>query len=105
MEKTISLERFAPIIYNEEQSREIYNIIHNEDPINNVIYLDFKGIKAITLLCAIQIFKRLMTDLSYSRYQTNVLFKNENAYITEVIYAGLRFNEQEYKKLSKLIRQ
>lgn len=99
MEKTISLERFAPIIYNEEQSREIYNIIHNEDPINNVIYLDFKG------LCAIQIFQRLMTDLSYSKYQTNILFKNENAYITEVIYAGLRFNEQEYKKLSKFIRQ
>lgn len=53
MEKTISLERFAPIICNEKQSKEIYNTIHNEDPLNNIIYIDFMQIKAITVLCAI----------------------------------------------------
>lgn len=105
MEKTISLERFAPIICNEKQSKEIYNTIHNEDPLNNIIYIDFMQIKAITILCAIQIFRKLMIELSYSKYKTNIIFKNENVYITEVIYTALRFDEEEFKKYSNLIRQ
>lgn len=64
----IDLNKYAPIITDENISYNIYNEIMEKDPYNNIIVIDFKGIESISCRFAKIVFGRLFILLGFEQF-------------------------------------
>lgn len=87
--KTILLNSYQPAITNPTIAKEIYKNIIKNNPTDNVITIDLKGIETMTTQCAKIIFGALYTTLGADVFYRNIELKNCTEGLSLVIEFGI----------------
>lgn len=89
-QKTLDLNRYAPIISEKIQGDDMYSLIKSLKPETNKIVIDFSSIKAMTTFCAKQIFGKLYLELTANVFYENIILKNVSEDVKFSISFGIK---------------
>lgn len=94
---SFNFDKYIPSLSDKSKANEILDIIKRMDPHNNQITIDFKGLLAMTTICARLIFGKLYVELGAELYSKNIIMKNAEESIQIVIRWGISKElEQRY---------
>lgn len=88
--KTISLQKYRPIISDKQIGDEIYTNINKELATNEQIIIDLNEIKSMATFCAKQIFGRLYLEQGPTNFFNNILLKNATDDVKTIIRIGIQ---------------
>ena len=86
--KTVCLNQYAPIISDEQIGEEIYKVI-NDALSNDIVTVDFDGVKSMATFCAKQIFGKLYKGLGPESFYEKIFIKNANEDLKVIIRMGI----------------
>lgn len=87
--KTISLSGYGPIISNEQQGAEIYNLLREELSNHEIIEVKLDGVIAMVTLCAKQIFGQLYKEMGSMEFKKRIKLSEANEDVKAVIIEGI----------------
>ena len=87
--KILSLKQYTPAITSPSKAEELYKLIKDNDPFNNVIIIDLGGIETMTTQCAKIIFGQLYIELGADVFYQNIELKNCSEGLQIVIEFGI----------------
>lgn len=85
----ISLETYGPAITNPVIAESVYKKIISNNPNDNVVTIDLKGIEAMTTQCAKIIFGKLYLNLGADLFYKNIEITNCSDGLQLVIEFGI----------------
>lgn len=87
--KTINLTKYAPTITNPDIAKQVYNLIINENPREDIITIELGNIVTMTTRCAKIIFGFLYIDLGADLFYQNILLKDCSDGLQLIIEYGI----------------
>lgn len=87
--RTITLDRFGPIVSDKQTSNEISLLINNELERNQHVVIDLSGIKSMATFCSKQIFGRLYLSLGAQKFYDKIKISNATEDIKLLIQIGI----------------
>ena len=88
--KSISLQKYSPIISDKEKGNIIINDIFELNPQDEQLEIDMTGILSMTTFCAKQIFGKLYKKLGSSLFEKNIILKNVSSDVLLIIKMGIK---------------
>ncbi|MCF2610769.1 STAS-like domain-containing protein [Segatella copri] len=88
--KSISLQKYSPIISDKEKGNIIINDIFELNPQDEQLEIDMTGILSMTTFCAKQIFGQLYKKLGSSLFEKNIILKNVSSDVLLIIKMGIK---------------
>lgn len=85
---TIFLEKYAPIISDEEVGREIFSLI-KEALKTGEVTVDLTGVKSMATFCSKQIFGQLYIELGPEEFYSKIKISHANDDIKVIIRMGI----------------
>ena len=88
--KSISLQKYSPIISDKEKGNIIINDIFELNPQDEQLEIDMTGILSMTTFCAKQIFGQLYKKFGSSLFEKNIILKNVSSDVLLIIKMGIK---------------
>lgn len=93
--KTLSLNKYSPIISDKSIGQEIYDSIDNYLKKGESVEIDLGSIKSMATFCAKQIFGKLYLSLGSQTFFERVVIKNASEDVKTIIRIGIQNAIQE----------
>ena len=88
--KSISLQKYSPIISDKEKGNIIINDIFELNPQDEQLEIDMTGILSMTTVCAKQIVGKLYKKSGSSLFEKNIILKNVSSDVLLIIKMGIK---------------